>query len=980
MTALFLIGLPPLTGLQATINSRRMKRLFYLLAALAVVLTSCKEIVPIEETKTLTVTPEVLTFGYEGGSQILTLTTDAGSWTLSKTSDSDWCRPASTSGRTSTSINVKVDANTGDERAAELVFSAPDCQDVTVTVTQKAGPEGPDTGKIPEGISVDPAEPDADASAVIYFKAASSSPLYGYSGGVYVHIGVIVDGEWQYVPADWNVNLDRCRMSEVSENVWSLDLEPSIREWFASGTTPVTRIGLVIRSEDGSMKGIDSDSFFNVVDNKYKEEVFTPDPVVEEAVPSGASYGININSDNSVTFVLAEQDKSGNHHKYCYIVGDFNDWERNASSAMKRDNAKGVWWTTVEGLDPDKEYRFQYRAGTSEGSELYLSDPYTEIVYDQWNDQYVSSSTYPDMPSFPEKAKALVSAFKINRDTYAWKHSDFKVEDADDLVIYELLIRDFSASKDLNGVMERLDYIEGLGVNAIELMPIQEFDGNLSWGYNPNHYFALDKAYGTREMYKDFIDECHRRGIAVIVDVVYNHLTGLSTYAKLYYNGDKTSADNPWFNVDAPHPFSVFHDINHDNETISQHIKQSLGYLLKEYDIDGFRFDLTKGFTNRSSNESSASNYDASRVAILKGYYNYIMSVNNDAVVILEHFCEEKEERELVQAGMKVWRNCNGTYRSAVMGAQGDFGGMWTGSSTVPFGGYVGFMESHDEERLCFGADVDASSVTWGVIGLGDDWNNDKKMSADGPFFVVKNVTVKADDRFKIRKAGEWNDAYNYGAATDKFRLTVGEGYAMTNGNGSKDMYVPAAGTYDIYFSHAAEMVWLMEAGQRPDEPEAEEGEKEAPLTVAMRRAGASAAFFLTVPGPKMIWQFGEIGYDYSINYNDRTGEKPVVTDEYMAVPERKALYDTYSDLLKFRRENPRFFDSDAKFEWTPSAAVKTITCTADGRTFHVVGNFGTSAASYTLPAGSWNDYINGGSVSGSVTLKQGEFRLLTDF
>ena len=196
MTALFLIGLPPLTGLQATINSRRMKRLFYLLAALAVVLTSCKEIVPIEETKTLTVTPEVLTFGYEGGSQILTLTTDAGSWTLSKTSDSDWCRPASTSGRTSTSINVKVDANTGDERAAELVFSAPDCQDVTVTVTQKAGSEGPDTGKIPEGISVDPAEPDADASAVIYFKAASSSPLYGYSGGVYVHIGVIVDGEW----------------------------------------------------------------------------------------------------------------------------------------------------------------------------------------------------------------------------------------------------------------------------------------------------------------------------------------------------------------------------------------------------------------------------------------------------------------------------------------------------------------------------------------------------------------------------------------------------------------------------------------------------------------------------------------------------------------------------------------------------------------------------------------------------------------
>ena len=128
----------------------------------------------------------------------------------------------------------------------------------------------------------------------------------------------------------------------------------------------------------------------------------------------------------------------------------------------------------------------------------------------------------------------------------------------------------------------------------------------------------------------------------------------------------------------------------------------------------------------------------------------------------------------------------------------------------------------------------------------------------------------------------------------------------------------------------------------------------------------------------KMIWQFGEIGYDYSINYNDRVGEKPVVTDEYMAVPARKALYDTYSVLLKFRRENPRFFDKDASFKWTPNGATKTITGSADGKTFHVVGNFGTSTISYTVPDGSWTDYINGGTVSGNISLKNGEFRLLT--
>ena len=173
--------------------------------------------------------------------------------------------------------------------------------------------------------------------------------------------------------------------------------------------------------------------------------------------------------------------------------------------------------------------------------------------------------------------------------------------------------------------------------------------------------------------------------------------------------------------------------------------------------------------------------------------------------------------------------------------------------------------------------------------------------------------------------------------------------------------------------------IWLMTVGKRPVEP-ANPGDTEDALTVAMRRAGASAAFFLTVPGPKMIWQFGEIGYDYSIEYNDRTGEKPVVTDEYMAVPERKALYDTYAALLKFRRENPRFFDQDAKFEWTPSGAMKKITCSVDGKTFHVVGNFGKASASYTVPSGSWTDYINGGTVSGTITLKQGEFRLLTTF
>ena len=158
-----------------------------------------------------------------------------------------------------------------------------------------------------------------------------------------------------------------------------------------------------------------------------------------------------------------------------------------------------------------------------------------------------------------------MSAFQSGRPEYTWKSDGFKIADKDNMVIYEMLLRDFSASGDLAGAMDKLDYLQELGVTAIELMPVQEFDGNDSWGYNPCSYFAMDKAYGTREKYKEFIDECHGRGMAVLLDVVYNQATGAHPMAKMYWDASSksTSASNPWFNVEAPHPYSVFHDWNH---------------------------------------------------------------------------------------------------------------------------------------------------------------------------------------------------------------------------------------------------------------------------------------------------------------------------------------------------------------------------------------------------------------------------------
>ena len=950
-----------------------MKRILFLIMTMALVAVGCNK-----ELEQFTVTPTTLEFTGDAGSQ--TVSVKAGdTWVVSVTEGASWLKSSNTYGTTSMDVVISVTANSPAPRSGKLEFSCSG-QSIIVTVNQAAGTAeevvlpGEFYPVAESGITVVPAVPNADKPCTIVFKPASDNPLYGHTGELYGHFGVVVDGEWKFVPTDWGTTEEKTHFKKVDANHWEFKMEPSVREYFGSGDTPVTKIALIVRTADGNTKSHNDDQFCSVQDDKFKAEEFDPGEVKTKRVPEGVQDGINYNADGTVTFVLHDKDTAGQRHAYCFIVGDWNNWTRVPEGSMYYDPTTGKWWITLGGFDADKEYRFQYRLGNGT-SDIYLSDPYTEIVYDQWNDQYIAG-----VPSFPEGAKQLVSAFQINKPVYNWKHSDFKIEDKNDLVIYELLFRDFTTSQNIAGAMSQLDYISNLGVTAVQLMPIQEFDGNLSWGYNPNHWFALDKFYGTREQYKEFIDECHARGMAVIIDVVYNHASGSHPWAKLWWNGDRTASNNPWFNEYAKHPYNVFHDMNHENAMVKEHVKKSLEYLLTEYDVDGFRFDLTKGFTQTDSGGDNGDvakwgRYDQSRVDILKGYADHIWSVNDNAVVIFEHLSDWDEEKVLAEHGMQLWRNVNHEYRTAVTGGQGNFTNMY---SNAPFGGFVGYMESHDEERICYGAGADASSVTWGVIGLGDDWNNDKIMSKDGAFFSVKNVSVKANDRFKIRKAGEWNDAFNYGASSSNYKLTIGQGYKMTNGNSSQDMYIANAGTYDFYFSLDAETVWVMNAGQRPADPSTGgSGQSEDALTVAMRRAGASAAFFLTVPGPKMIWQFGEIGYDYTIEHNGRTGEKPVVTDQYMAVPQRKALYDTYASLLKFRKDNPRFFDKDAKFEWTPSGSLKKITCSVDGKTFHVVGNFGKGQTTYTVPSGNWTDQINGGTVSGTITLKEGEFRLL---
>ena len=733
--------------------------------------------------------------------------------------------------------------------------------DNPVTPEPEPEPE-PEPVEVPEGLSWIPEEPDADQELTIYFKAAASSALKGYTGEVYIYTCIVSEGEWVHEVAKWDENLDKCRMERIEDNTWSIKLQPSVRQWFGSGETPVQKMGVVIRSADGTKKGVEEDLFIPVKDNVYTG--FQPGEVKTGTMPQGLVEGINVVDASTVTLVLYDLDKNNRRKDYAHVVGDFNQWtlSNDEHSQMTRDEQAGCWWITLTGLEPGREYAFQYYVGMKGEDPIRLADAYTTKVLDPDNDQYIPASTYDESLTYPKGGRGIVSTFNTQPEQYSWAVADFQMPSAESMLIYELHLRDFTETGDLEGAMAKLPYLKALGINAIELMPVQEFDGNDSWGYNPCFFFALDKAYGTPRMYKKFIDACHQAGIAVLFDVVYNHATGSCPLAKLYWDSanNKTASNNPYFNVDAPHPYSVFHDFNHESPLVSKFIKRNLQYLLTEYHIDGFRFDLTKGFTQQSSTEATASNYDASRVAILKDYYEAIREVKQDAFVVLEHFCDTREETELAKAGLHLWRNMNNAYCQSGMGWEENsaFTSLYEKKPA-----WVGYMESHDEERVAY------------------------KQKTYGNYDFKTNLATRMD------------------------QLEV------------------------------------------------------------------NAAFFLTVPGPKMVWQFGEMGYDVSIEENGRTGRKPLHW-EYLEDADRKSVHDTYVHLAELRNAAPELFDATGTFTWKVA-----VTNWANGRILYsesvtgkklmVMGNFTNAAINVSLPAegGDWTNYMTGETetLTGSVSL-----------
>jgi 1,4-alpha-glucan branching enzyme len=241
--------------------------------------------------------------------------------------------------------------------------------------------------------------------------------------------------------------------------------------------------------------------------------------------PSGANDGVTfLNSGKSVIFNLYAPSK-----KSVAVIGEFNNWQ---PTAMKNSKDGTRWWVQVDNLDASKEYAYQYLIDGS----LKVADPYTEKVLDPSNDSGIPSSVYPNLKAYPTGATGIVSTFWYSQPAYSWNTTNFQRPDPKKLVVYELLVRDFIGTHSYKTLTDTLSYIANLGCNAIELMPVNEFEGNDSWGYNSNFMFALDKYYGTKNDYKAFIDACHAKGIAVIQDIVLEDQFGSSPLVQMYWN------------------------------------------------------------------------------------------------------------------------------------------------------------------------------------------------------------------------------------------------------------------------------------------------------------------------------------------------------------------------------------------------------------------------------------------------------------
>lgn len=735
-----------------------------------------------------------------------------------------------------------------------------------------------------------PLQEDSQDVKIFFHADQGNKGLMGLGPNdkIYAHTGVLINGgsDWKYAP-NWGDNSEKYQLTYVSENLWQLYIG-DIRSYYGitNPSETVTKLAFVFRSADCSKEGKgegNTDIFLDVVDSglqiiiqsnlsgnlitpstanvtfkvgttknaditlsindekvgsvsdsklltvdytfpgtgNYRvvatakageEEVSTTenycyaDDSKEAIYPGTLKMGPVKNDDGSVTFCLGAPEK-----KNVILVGAWNNYEISNDYVMNYTDVNGMryFWVTVNDLDNDTMYGYYFLVDGS----MRVGDPYARLVLDPYNDKYLSTDVFPGLPEYPvDKIQNVpLAIYQGSINDYDWKVKDFKGAAPSDLIIYELLFRDFTGTEgkaDGNGTVrlaiEKIPYLKALGVNAIELLPIMEFNGNISWGYNPNFYFAVDKAYGTPDDYKEFIDLCHENGMAVILDMVFNQSDGLHPWYQMYQPGQ-----NPFYNLDAPHAYSVLNDWNQDFPMVQEQWADVLRYWMEEYKFDGFRFDLVKGLGNNDSypnnGDSGTNQYNASRIERMRELQKVVESVNPNAYFINENLAGAQEENAMAETGQLNWANINEAGCQFAMGYSSDsnLNRMYAPKDSRTWGSTVSYLESHDEQRLAYKQNM------WGVAEI-------------------------------------------------------------------KDKVGPS-----------------------------------------MARLGSAAAQMILAPGAHMIWQFSELGNDDSTknsNNGNNTDPKPVRWNLFDS-PDRKGLYDSYSEMIDIRNSNTELFSQEATFE-----------------------------------------------------------------
>ncbi|GAA3726110.1 hypothetical protein GCM10022422_04390 [Flavobacterium ginsengisoli] len=635
---------------------------------------------------------------------------------------------------------------------------------------------------------------------------------------------------------------------------------------------------------------------------------------VSQAMPTGLVDGINYNASDATkaTLVLDAPLKD-----FVYVAGSFNNWQPTSAYAMKKDPSSGKFWLELTGLVSGVNNTYQYWVVdttpiANSPSIVKTADPYSTLVLSPYDDSSIPASKYPNMPVYPAGQNFEVTVLKTGQTPYNWKVTNFDKPQKEKLVVYEVLVRDFDASRSYQSLIDKIDYFKNLKINAIELMPVMEFEGNESWGYNTSFHMALDKFYGTSDKLKEFIDLCHQNGIAVILDVALNHAFGRNPMVRMWMNdpdGDgfgSPTTENPYFNTVAKHTYSVGEDFNHQSLKTQYYVNRVIKQWIEEYKIDGFRWDLTKGFTQActASNESCTNSYQQDRVDVLKKYADYSWSLDPTHYTIFEHLGTDAEEQqwanyrvsETPSKGVMMWGKMTKEYNQLSMGyaSESNIYRMNSTSRGFTANRLMGYAESHDEERLMY-----------------------------------KNV--------------------QYGASNGSYNVKT--------------------------------------------------------LNTALSRMSAIGAVSLLIPGPKMIWHFGELGMDDSIfscnngTVNDETtttpGDckldtkpQPQWTENWLGDSNRNKIYNDWAKMITLKKTEPVFLGTATMVNTTTLTVNIKITNSSLASTqlkdVVILANFETTAQNM-IPAfqytGAWynlmdNSTINVTNVNTPISLAPGEYRI----